>query len=852
VRLGALLGLYWQRVRTHPIQELLAGVGIAIGVALVFAVVVANTSISTSASEIVHGIAGNATLQMNARDEQGFDARLLAVVRSLPAVEHATGVLEQRVMLTGPRGRASVVLVGADASLAQLNGPVTRDFISGRGLTLGNALLVPRGTASSIGIASPAVASRQPTVVVQLRGRAQRVPVSAVLGSDVIGPLANAMVVVGPLSYVQRLAALPGRVTRVLVEPRPGQSAAARRELDAVAAGRITVAPVDSESRILAQASAPNDQSTELFAAISVIVGFLLAFNAMLLTVPERRRAIAELRTHGYTPRQIVQMAAFDALLLGTIAAAGGVLAGVILTRTVFGGIPTYLSFAFPLGASHTVSPAAVALAFVGGIAATFIAAGQPLLDLWSKRPPDAVYSEKDTEGEPGQALSTRAQWRLAATSAILMTSATVLVAAVPSTTVLGIAMLALATPMALPGLLALVVAGLERVSRRRPRLNMVVVAAMALRATRLRAIILAGTGAVAVFGSVAIEGAHRDLVRGLRQNFGEYLHTADLWVTTGGNDLTTENFRPDGVIARLRKVPGVRDVRPYYGGLLDVGSRRAWIIGRSSTDPAILPTGQIKSGDPVRAATLVRRGGAVAVSEQLAQSEHAHLGGIIKLPTPTGVRPFRVAALLTNLGWGPGAVILNSADYRRDWATSDPTALEVDLKPGVAPAAGKRGVEQAIGPSLALKVQTAGERAIQYDGLAREGLQRLTDISWLLLIAAAAALAAATGAALWQRRSSLADYRLQGFEPRQLWSAVVIESGVVLVTGCGTGAFVGLYGHFLLGRWLQLTTGFPAPFSPAFLAAFTTFGLVAATALIAVATPGYRAVRVVPAGELR
>lgn len=840
MRLEALLHFYWQRLRTHLAQELLAGAGVAIGVALVFAVIVANTSISSSASQIVHGIAGNATLQLDARDEHGFSSGLLAGVRAIPSVEHATGIMEQRAILTGTQDRRAVVLVGVDASLVALGGSLTQDFSANNGLTLGDGLLLPRGVADAIGVPRARPGTER-SAVLRLRGEARRVPVAAVLGADVIGPLSGALVVVGGLDYVQRLAALPARLSRIFVQPKPGQEEAARRDLTTLAGGRITVASVDSESEILAQASAPANQSTSLFAAISAIVGLLLAFNAMLLTVPERRRAIAEFRTHGYTPRQIVGMVVFDALLLGSIASGIGIALGLLLAHTFFAGVPTYLSFAFPLGAQQTVPASTVLLAFVGGVLATFLAAAQPLIDLLPGRPSDAVYRE---EGEPGQAFGSGAQRIVGAGAVLLLIGASVLVGLVPSATVLGIAALALSVLLALPAALALVIAGADRFAGSRRSLNMLVVAVLALRATRLRAIALAATGAVAVFGSVAIEGAHRDLVRGLDHNFSQYLSTTDLWVTTGGDDLTTENFRPDDALARIRRVPTVADARPYFGSLLDIGQRRAWVIARSSRTRAMLPTGEIQTGDAARADELLRRGDAVAVSEKIAAAQHVGVGGMLALPTPTGTRRYRIVATMTNLGWGPGAVILNASDYRRAWATNDPTAFEVDARPGVSPDAAKRDVQRAIGPDLALHVQTADEREAQYNRLASDGLRRLTQISWLLLVAAALALATATGAAIWQRRAAFMDYRYQGFMPGQLWTALLIESGLVLGIGCAVGAVVGIYGQFLLGRWLRLTTGFPTPFEPSILAALATFGLVVIAALAIVAGPSYRAAR--------
>ncbi len=843
MRAEALLHFYRQRLRTHPVQELLAGAGIAIGVALVFAVVVANTSITTSASEIARGIAGNASLQLDARSEHGFSAGLLGVVRDLPSVERAAGITEQRAILQGTRRTTSVALIGVDAELALLGGPLTQNFGSRQGLIFRDGLLVPSGLAGRVGVRSAGPGADH-TVVVRLRGRAHRVPVAAVIGSDVIGKLSGALVVVGPRTYVNELAARPGRLTRIFVQPRAGREEQAQRELRAVGGGRITVSPVSRESRVLAQAYEPTDQSTQLFAAISAIVGLLLAFNAMLLTVPERRRAIAELRTHGYTPRQILLMASFDALVLGGVASAVGIAAGLLLARTAFDELPTYLAFAFPFGADQTVPASTVALCFLGGVFATALAALQPLLDLLPRRAPDAVQRE---EGEPGQALGPVARRRMGVASLLLLLGTTAVVVAAPAATIAGIGLLALSMLLALPALLGLAMAGVERLARRRPRLNMLAVAVMALRSTRVRAIALAATGAVAVFGSVSIEGAHRDLVDGLHRTFVENAGTADLWVTTGGDDLTTESFVAGDTAARIRAAPGVAAVRPYFGGLLDVGERRAWVIARSRADGRMLPAGQVEEGDPVRAEAALRRGGAVALSAQLAAAEGVRVDDALVLPTPTGPRRYRVVATLSNLGWGPGALVLDARDYRRDWRIDDPTAFQVDLRAGVPPVVGRHAVQAAIAPGVALHAQTAAERVAQYDALAGRGLHRLTQISVLLLVAAAVALAAATGAAIWQRRAAFHDYRLQGYLPRQLWGALLAESGLVLVAGCAAGAAAGLYGHLLLGRWLRMTTGFPAPFEPSLGAALATFVAVVVAALAAIALPSWRAVRVTP-----
>lgn len=841
MRPGTLLYFYGRRLRTHPIQELLAGAGIAIGVALVFAVIVANESIGGSTGQIVHGIAGSARLQLSARDDRGVTTQLLARVRALPGVTHASGLLEQRISIDGPGGRASAELVGVDASLASLNGPLTRGFDPAAALLLRSGVVLPAALADAIGL--PRSAGVQQQVLVHVRGRSTPTRVAAVLGSELIGPLAATSTAVAPLPYVQQLAGLPHRVTRILVATRTGREAAVQQALERLADGRVAVASIDEEMRLLNQASAPNRQATSVFAVIAALVGGLLAFNAMLLTVPERRRSVAGLRLLGFTPRQVVVLLGFQAVALGVIASTVGLLAGDVLARTVFDTVPSYLTFAFAVGAGRTISPTTVVLVFTGGVVATCLAAAQPLLDLRRGHPVDGVYRQ---QGEPGQALSARARRRLAVAGLLLLAGTTLVLVLVPAATVIGIAALALAVLLAMPVLLALVLWGTGWLAER-THSNMLVVAVMALRATTLRAIGLAAIGAVAVFGSIAIEGTHSDLVRGLDRNFAEYLGTADLWITAGGaeNSLTTESFHAHTATRRVRDVAGVAAVRPYYGGLLDVSGRRVWVVARSPADRMMLPPSQLVDGSLATASARLRRGGWIAISEQLAHSRHVGVGDATTLPTPSGPRTFRVAATVTNLGWGPGAVVLSAADYVRSWRTHDPTALEVDLRPGADRQAVRAAVQRAVGTTGGLRVQTTAERAAQFRALARQGLERLSEISTLLLVAAALALGAGTAAAMWQRRRSLAAYRLQGFLPWQLWRALLLEAGVVLGAGCGTGAIAGLYGHALAGRWLRLATGFPAPFAASGWQTAETLALVAGTAIAMIALPSWLAAQV-------
>ena len=830
----ALTGLrklwYWYglRLRRHWAQELLALVGIAVGVALVFSVQIANSSITGSAREIVEGISGNAALQLSARGSGGMTADTLSRVADLPAVEHAAPVLEQRATLVFEGRHAAVDLVGVDRSLPSLGGIAAQSFQVG-GLLLQPGLVLPAAVRRELDLPSASTGAQLPRVAISTRGRLTETSVNAVADSSVIGQLSEAMVAVSSLAYAQRLTGLEGQISRVLVVPRAGQEDLARRQLARIAGDTLTVAPVDREIALLQQAAAPNDQATSLFAAISALVGFLLALNAMLLTVPERRRQVSAFRKLGVRRRKIALILGFQSVVLGCAASLAGLALGYAMAQIAAREAPSYLTFAFPLGVHPIFDWTALAVSFAGGVLATCVAAAQPLLDLRHRYP---VLDGLHGPGQPGHQLSARIRRNMGFGALGLVLATTLIVAVEPKLTVVGTGMLAAATVLAIPVVFALVLRGAELASRG-GRVNALLLGTRELRATTIRSLALAATGAVAVFGSVAIEGAHSNLITGLDRNSVDFLSTADVWVTAGGdeNGLTAQSFDVGDAERRIRANPAVADVRQYVGGMLDFPDRRSALAGRPSDDDALVPPSQIRAGSFEQANARMREGGWVAVSETIAKTQDAGVGDELVLPTPTGERPFRVAALLTNLGWAPGTVILNADDVRRAWATQAPSALEVDLRDGADPAQVAEQLRQAIG-SDRLSVQTAAQRLTQYRRLADQGLQRLSQIAILLLIAAAAAMAAAMAAGMWERRIEFGQQRAHGFRPGNLWRRLLSESLLVLVTACATGAVLGTYGHALSSRFLQLSTGYPAPFSPTPVQTVVACGLVALVAV--------------------
>src|SRR6185312_12609713 len=153
---------------------------------------------------------------------------------------------------------------------------------------------------------------------------------------------------------------------------------------------------------------------------------------------------------------------------------------------------------------------------------------------------------------------------------------------------------------------------------------------------SRARSLAIAATGAVAVFGSVTIQGSHRDLQSGLDRLFHEVTSASSLWVLPFGsqNLLATNSFHAT-VLPKLQHLPGVRSIGLYRASLLEYGDRRVWVLAPPANARMPIPAGQLVDGRATNADAQLRVGGWAVISQALAQQDHLHIGQSFTLPAP-------------------------------------------------------------------------------------------------------------------------------------------------------------------------------------------------------------------------
>jgi len=833
VPLGEILFVFRARLKERAVlgQEALAVIGISVGVALLFASQVASQSLDGSVRQLTQQLVGGTQYQLDARGPEGFPESIAREVDALPGVTAAMPLLEQQAIVLGPRGQTSVELIGADPQFASIGGPLLRRF-SARQIAHERVIALPAPVAAAIGAT--------PFQEIHLQIGANRVEtlLGATLSEADIGGLVHSQVALAPLPYAQKLAGTPGRVSRLYIKVKPGKQAEADTGLRKLAAARhLNAVPADFDAQLFSVASAPAQQGENLFSLISAVVGFLFAFNAMLLTVTERRRLISTMRRLGFTRPMIVQTLVFDALVIGAAATLLGIGLGELLSTALFHSAPGYLAFAFPVDGQRIVGVTTIALSVAAGFLAALVGVLAPLRHILALPLRSQVEVERPPRGWTAMRLS-------AGILGLLVTTLVVLFR--PQSAVVGVITLVIAGLALLPFLFRGIVLGFAWAqSPFHSTSTRLAVGELKDTMTSVRSLAVAATGALAVFGTVAVAGAQHNLQSGLNDATREWNRAADVWVSPSGDDnaLATTPF-PASVASRLKHLEDVRSVSIYRGSFLNVGDRRVWVIAppRQSAEP--MPAGQLTEGNVEQANARLRGHGWAVLSEAIAQEMHLRIGESFTLPAPHPTT-FRLAGLSTNGGWPPGAVVINAEDYARAWGSNAASALNVQVAPERSPGEARLQIIRVLGADSGLAVLTAAGREAQWIRLSSQGLARLTQIKTIVLIAAILAMGFVMISLIWQRRERIGYLKRTGARRGLLWRSLLFESAVLLGSGCLIGAVVGLYGQLVISHALTTVTGFPITISVGVLIAIFSFLIVSATALAIVAIPGYFATRV-------
>jgi putative ABC transport system permease protein len=782
------------------VRLLLAVLGVAVGVGLLSAVLSQNGSTTRGAEDAYKRLAGRARVEVVARSPLGMPVSVERRVLRSRSVALAVPTVHDLVGVETGRGRFDLWLIGATSDAEQLGGAPATFARAGAerrgGGSAGGGLVVSRAIATRLGVGAG------DRVTVRSRVGIRRARVGAVLPDERLGDVADAPIVAAPLALAQRLDGNPGRIQRIAVVPR-GSADDTRAELRRLIGDRVAdVRGADFDASAQAQASSLIRNSSSLFAALSLVVGALLAYASMSLIAAERRREVATLNALGCSSRALLVAVLAEALLVGL---AGSVL-GVALGRAALGGLlpapDPLLASVFIVERTARMTPGVVALSVAAGVAATLAAAAVPARELVRVPPAEALVGEGTAAASPGRL--TGSVWLVAAPIVLALAGAALSLA---GQAIVGVGLLVFAGLLAIPAAVPVVARAIRARLRSpggAPLVGITEIVAFPSRASALVAVVT-----LAVCGTTIIAGTASDLSTGVGRLGGSTYKGAAVFVRpdSEGNVFLTQPIDPR-LRSTLERRPKVGSISEWRASFISWNGRRILAFG-FDPDQRDSPSGFTR-GDGRRAAkALTTDPAAVAVSSDLGGGASPRPGSRLTVPTPVGPRHVRVVANISNYGWAAGAIVFNPASLARWWGRDFVTALKLQPEPGVGPGELARGLEPVL-RRRGLTASTSPAMRAQAKSNAEEQLATVSRIGSLIALAGVLAVAAAAMLGVLGRARRITSLRTIGMSSRQVASATFAELACIVLIGALVGLVLGIVGRVLAVHHLATSVSLP------------------------------------------
>jgi putative ABC transport system permease protein len=395
----ALRGILARKLRT-----VLTGFAVVLGVAFVAGTFVFTDTIDASFKDLFERASKGVDVSIEARQavEEDFSqaptmpSSVLDRVKDLPGVAAAEGGVSADATLLDDKGKP--IISNGPPSLIASAATDKRfealDYREGGSPQTADEIAIDRGTANKY--------HWKPGSRVTVAGRApaKTYTVSGVATLGDSDSLAGTRLIVMTVPEAQRMTGHDGYDTISLAADRGTKpetlKATVIRELGSGFKVRTGKEAADQQAQDLSDALGFIRIALLVFAGVALLVGGFLIFNTFAVTVAQRSREFALMRTLGASRRQILQSVLAETIVVGLLASVLGMIGGLLLAP----GLRALLaSFGLDLGSTGIViEPRTVIVSLVVGLVATVVSGIVPARRATRVEPVEAMR-ESDTPG---------------------------------------------------------------------------------------------------------------------------------------------------------------------------------------------------------------------------------------------------------------------------------------------------------------------------------------------------------------------------------------------------------------------------------------------------------------------
>ncbi len=401
----------------HRMRTLLVMLSISLGVATLVATQTLNATLVKAAEEAVSPFSGVADLVV-INGQTGMSVRLVDEIRdaNVPGVRSVNPLITGRVTIPEVEDR-SVLVLGIELPKPGKDDTAANDKAREWGMTYQITATFSDFLDMTAKGEKPLLAGSQLADELKQLGLANRVfhveigekktPVrlvgivtidkespAAFLGDGcLLMELSNASAILNPEwpEYIGQI--------NIDVEPTADEREMhhrihqAKHHLREIIGKRAEVRTVEEYNDSIRDVTAGLQLGFHLGGAGALVIGLFLVYNALSVSVAERRHDIGILRSVGATRSQIARLFVGEALALGVLGSCLGIPLGYLLARIAIGPIRKVIGdIVAPLNESSIIlRPGLALIALAAGVVATVTASLMPALEAAREEPADAV-----------------------------------------------------------------------------------------------------------------------------------------------------------------------------------------------------------------------------------------------------------------------------------------------------------------------------------------------------------------------------------------------------------------------------------------------------------------------------
>ncbi|WP_028460009.1 ABC transporter permease [Chloroflexus sp. Y-396-1] len=831
----------------HPWQMLLCVLGVALGVAVVVAIDLANASARRAFQLAGDTVAGQATHQI-VGGPTGLPETIYPMIRrQFPALD-AAPIVEGYV--NAPTlGPGVYQLFGIDPFA---EAPF-RPYLAGNGsVDLATLLIKPGAALLARTVTEPAKLHLGDSVPIQIGARQAMLEIVGILDpADEVSRQALASLIVVDISSAQELLSHTGRLSRIdLIVPETF-------DLDVLAASlppSVTVQPVTARAGALQQMTDAFELNLTALSLLALIVGMFLIYNTMTFSVVQRRTLWGTLRCIGVSRAQLAGLVLTEAFIISLLGVAGGLGLGVVLGRGLVGLVTqTINDLYFVVTVRDVQIDPFVLLKGAGlGVIATILAALMPALEAMYT-PPRTVLRRSSIEDRIRRAIP-----RLTGSGMTLLAlGGGALALPMPANTMgLYIAFgglfaivvgAALITPPALVALMTILQPTLGRIAGMLGRMAIRdVVSSLSRTAVAVAALMVAVSVTIGV--GIMIGSFRQTVINWLEQSL-----IADIYVSPPSNVANRiDTVLDPALAAALATIPEIESITTFRSVQIDLPTGPTTLVAIGGATERGRRALRFQQGGDAATWEAWERG-AVLISEPLAFRSGLGVGDTLTVRTDRGLRDLPIAGVYYDYTSDRGVIRMNDTAYRSLWDDQAISSLAIYVRDGY-------DVEAVIDRVRTISA-AYGTVLVNASRALREGTLIVFDrtfaitsvLQLLATIVAFIGILSALMALQLERTRELGVLRAVGLTPAQLWGVVLGQTGLMGLAAGLLAAPLGLVLALILtyvinkrsfGWTLELAVD-PALFGQAFMVA-----LVAA--VLAGVWPALRMSQTSPAVALR